>query len=125
MSKQMIHTDQAPKAIGAYSQAIRHGQTLYFSGQIGFNPQTMELVEGFEAQTRQVFANIEAILKAADLQLEHIVKLTVLLSDLSYFDTVNKVMEELFSQPYPARAAYAVKALPKGADIEIEGIAAY
>lgn len=125
MSQQVIHTDKAPQAIGAYSQAVRHGQTLYLSGQIPLDPATMELVEGFEAQTRQAFANMQAVLEAAGLGFDNVLKLTVLLDDLANFDTVNKVMAELFNEPYPARAAYAVKALPKGCAIEIEGIAGY
>ncbi len=125
MSHQIIHTEHAPAAIGPYSQAVRHQDTLYFSGQIPLDPKTMELVEGFEAQTRQVFANIEAILTEAGLNFSNVIKLTVLLSDMANFAIVNKVMSELFKAPYPARAAFAVKALPKDADIEVEGIAAY
>ncbi|ASP38687.1 reactive intermediate/imine deaminase [Bacterioplanes sanyensis] len=123
--KDVIHTDQAPAAIGPYSQAVRVGNTVYISGQIPLNPKTMEMVtESFEAQAEQVVKNLRAICEAAGGDLNNLVKLTVLLSDMSHFATVNSVMEKYFQAPYPARAAFAVKTLPKDADVEIEGIMA-
>lgn len=123
MSKTIISTEKAPAAIGTYSQAVKAGNTVYFSGQIPLNPETMEMVtESFAAQTIQVFENLKAVANAAGGSLNDFVKITVLLSDLKYFAEVNELMAEYFEAPYPARAAYAVKALPKGADIEIEAI---
>jgi len=121
--KTIIATDKAPAAIGTYSQAVKAGDTVYFSGQIPLNPQTMEMVtESFEAQAVQVFENLKAVAEAAGGSLAEFVKVTVLLSDLKYFAEVNEVMARYFSAPYPARAAFAVKALPKDADIEIEAV---
>src|SRR5690554_573906 len=118
--KTIIATDNAPAAIGTYSQAVKAGDTVYISGQIPLNPQTMEMVtESFEAQAVQVFENLKAVAEAAGGSLADFVKITVLLSDLKYFAEVNKVMARYFSAPYPARATFAVKALPKDADIEI------
>jgi reactive intermediate/imine deaminase len=123
--KNTIHTDQAPAAIGPYSQAVRVDNTVYISGQIPLNPSTMEMVtESFEAQAEQVMKNLKAICEAAGGDLNNLVKLTVLLSDMSYFAQVNAVMEKYFQAPYPARAAFAVKTLPKDADVEIDGIMA-
>lgn len=121
--KTIIATDKAPAAIGTYSQAVKAGDTVYISGQIPLNPQTMELVnDSFEAQAVQVFENLKAIAEEAGGSLAQLVKVTVLLSDLKYFAQVNEVMARYFSEPYPARAAFAVKALPKDADVEIEAI---
>ncbi len=120
--KTPIHTDKAPQAIGTYSQAIRAGNTIYVSGQVPFNPETMELVKDFEQQVHQVFKNLRAIANAAGADLNDFVKLNVYMTDLSHFATVNKVMGEYISEPYPARAAVEVKGLPRGADVEIEGI---
>ena len=121
--KTIIATANAPAAIGTYSQAVKVGNTVYISGQIPLNPQTMEMVsESFEAQAVQVFNNLKAVAEAAGGSLNDFVKITVLLSDLKYFGEVNSIMATFFDEPYPARAAYAVKALPKDADIEIEAI---
>jgi len=121
--KTIIATANAPAAIGTYSQAVKVGNTVYISGQIPLNPQTMEMVsESFEAQAVQVFNNLKAVAEAAGGSLNDFVKITVLLSDLKYFAEVNSIMATFFDEPYPARAAYAVKALPKDADIEIEAI---
>ncbi|MBY4677693.1 RidA family protein [Marinobacterium arenosum] len=123
MNRSIINTDKAPSAIGTYSQAVKVGQTVYISGQIPLNPETMEVVDGgFEAQAVQVFENLKAIAEAAGGSLNDFVKVTILLSDLENFATVNEVMARYFAEPYPARAAYAVKQLPKAVDIEIEAI---
>lgn len=122
MSKQVIHTDLAPAAIGTYSQAIAVNNTVYLSGQIGLNPNTMELVEGIEAQIRQVFDNVKAVCEASGGSLSHIAKLNIFLTDLSHFQLVNEIMGEYFAQPYPARAALGVASLPKGALVEMDGI---
>ncbi|MCY0963826.1 Rid family detoxifying hydrolase [Parathalassolituus penaei] len=125
MSKVIISTEKAPAAIGTYSQAVKVGNTVYLSGQIPLNPETMEMViDSFEAQAVQVFENLKAVAEAAGGSLSDCVKLTVLLSDMSFFPQVNEIMSRYFSAPYPARAAYAVKALPKAADIEVEAIMA-
>lgn len=122
-NRSIISTDKAPAAIGTYSQAVRVGQTVYLSGQIPLDPATMELVtNSFEAQAVRVFENLKAVAEAAGGSLADFAKVTILLSDLEYFAQVNEVMARYFSEPYPARAAYAVKALPKGADIEVEAI---
>jgi len=120
--KKKIETDEAPKAIGTYSQAIEVGNTIYLSGQIPLDPKTMELVEGNENQIRQVFKNIQAVCESSEVSLNEIVKLNVYLSDLSVFSLVNEVMKELFSEPYPARAAIQVAKLPLDSLIEVEGI---
>jgi reactive intermediate/imine deaminase len=123
MSKETFHTDAAPAAIGTYSQAVRTGNLVFISGQIPFVPETMEVVEGdFAARARQVFANLQAIAKAAGGSLDGAVKLTIFLTDLDNFATVNEVMAEFCSKPYPARAAVEVAALPKGVDIEADAI---
>ncbi|QEQ96224.1 RidA family protein [Neptunomonas concharum] len=123
MNRSIISTEKAPAAIGTYSQAVKVGNTVYMSGQIPLVPETMEMVtESFEAQAVQVFENLKAVAEAAGGSLADMVKLTILLSDLANFATVNEVMARYFSEPYPARAAFAVKALPKDADIEIEAI---
>ncbi|WP_415883854.1 Rid family detoxifying hydrolase [Neptuniibacter sp. QD72_48] len=123
MQKVTVSTDKAPAAIGTYSQAVKAGNTVYISGQIPLNPATMEMVtESFESQAVQVFENLKAVAEAAGGNLNDFVKITVLLSDLEYFAQVNEIMAKYFEAPYPARAAYAVKALPKDADIEIEAV---
>lgn len=122
-NRSIISTDQAPAAIGTYSQAVRVGNTVYLSGQIPLDPATMEMVtDSFEAQAVRVFENLKAVAEAAGGSLADFAKVTILLSDLEYFAQVNEVMARYFSEPYPARAAYAVKALPKAADIEVEAI---
>ena len=120
--KKKIETEKAPNAIGPYSQAIESGNMIYLSGQIPLNPETMELVEGEENQIRQVFSNISAICEEVECTLNDIVKLNVSLQDLSMFSLVNKVMSELFSEPYPARAALQVARLPLDSLIEVEAI---
>lgn len=123
MSKEAIHSDHAPAAIGTYSQAIRSGNIVFLSGQIPLNPQTMELVDGdFEARARQVFENLKAVAEAAGGDLNQVVKLTIFLTDLDNFAAVNNVMEDYFDPPYPARAAIGVASLPKGADVEADAI---
>ncbi|WP_144954947.1 MULTISPECIES: RidA family protein [Pseudomonas] len=122
MSKQVIHTDKAPAAIGTYSQAIRVGDTVYLSGQIPLNPTSMELVDGFEAQVVQVFENLKSVAEAAGGSLADIVKLNIFLIDLAHFATVNEIMGRYFQQPYPARAAIGVAALPKGSQVEMDGV---
>jgi 2-iminobutanoate/2-iminopropanoate deaminase len=122
MSKQAIQTPSAPAAIGPYSQAIRAGNTVYLSGQIGLDPASGNLREGTEAQARQVLANLRAVAEAAGGSLDDIVKLTLLLADMGDFAKVNEIMAATFSQPYPARATYQVAALPRGARVEIEAV---
>lgn len=123
MTKQIIHTDNAPKAIGTYSQAVKVGNTVYLSGQIPLVPETMELVGGdMKAQIRRVFDNLEAVAIAAGGTLADVVKLNVFLPDLSHFPLVNEVMAEYFQQPYPARAAVGVAALPKGSAVEMDAV---
>lgn len=122
-NKTIISTDKAPAAIGPYSQAVKAGNTVYLSGQIPLDPVTMEMVtESFEAQAVRVFENLKAVAEASGGSLADCVKLTILLSDLANFAQVNEIMQRYFTQPYPARAAYAVKALPKDADIEVEAV---
>src|SRR5215472_383272 len=124
MPLQPIESPAAPAAIGPYSQAIRAGNTVYLSGQIGLDPATGNLRDGIEAQSRQVFANLKAVAEAAGGSLDQIVKLTVLLADLADFAKVNEIMAAQFRQPYPARATYQVAALPRGARIEVEAVLA-
>ena len=119
----IIETDNAPKAIGTYSQAVKVNGFLFISGQIPLDPSTMELVEGIENQINQVFENINQTLKADGMDFSNVVKLSVLLEDLSHFEKVNEIMASIFSKPYPARAAYEVSKLPKGSSVEIETIA--
>ena len=119
----IIETENAPKAIGTYSQAVKVNGFLFISGQIPLDPSTMELVEGIENQINQVFENINQILKADGMDFSNVVKLSVLLEDLSHFEKVNEIMSSIFSKPYPARAAYEVSKLPKGSSVEIETIA--
>ncbi|GAB3296673.1 RidA family protein [Pseudidiomarina andamanensis] len=123
MSKVIISTEKAPAAIGTYSQAVKIGTTVYLSGQIPLVPETMEFVsEEFRAQAVQVFKNLSAVCEAAGGELQDMVKVQIYLTDLGNFPIVNEVMAEFFAQPYPARAAIGVKALPKGAQIEIDGV---
>ena len=122
MSRSVINTDNAPAAIGTYSQAIKAGNTVYMSGQIPLDPKSMELVEGFETQTVQVFENLKAVAEAAGGSFKDIVKLNIFLTDLGNFATVNEVMSRYFQQPYPARAAIGISALPKGAQVEMDAI---
>ncbi len=125
MSKKTIHTDGAPAAIGTYSQAVAAGGLVFLSGQIPLVPETMDIVEGdFETRARQVFTNLEAVANAAGGSLNDIVKVTIFLTDLDNFSTVNAVMEDFFDAPYPARAAVGVASLPKGVDVEADAILA-
>jgi reactive intermediate/imine deaminase len=121
--KQIIHTDKAPKPVGAYSQAVKAGSTVYFSGQIPSVPETGEMVAGgIAAQIRQVFSNIQAVAEAAGGKLSDIVKLNIYMIDLTHFPLVNSTMAEFFKEPYPARATVAVSALPKNSEVEIEAV---
>lgn len=123
MLKKIIHTDNAPKAIGTYSQAVRVGDTVYLSGQIPLVPHTMELVQGdMSAQIRRVFDNLQAVAEAASGSLADVVKLNVFLTDLSHFPLVNQIMADYFQEPYPARAAIGVAALPRGAAVEMDAV---
>ncbi|SRR5690606_7056859 len=124
MSKAIINTDKAPQAIGTYSQAVRvaGGETIYLSGQIGLDPASMEMVQGIDAQIEQVIANLKAVIAASGGDLSDVVKLNVYLTDLSNFSKVNEIMGQHFSQPYPARAAIGVAALPRGALVEIDAV---
>jgi reactive intermediate/imine deaminase len=125
LNKTPIHTDSAPAAIGTYSQAIQSGNLVFMSGQIPLDPSTMEIVDGdFEARARRVFESLKAVSEAAGGSLNQIVKLTIYLTDLDNFATVNSVMTEYFDKPFPARAALGVKSLPKGVDVEAEAILA-
>lgn len=122
-NKAVIHTDKAPAAIGTYSQAIKAGDTVYLSGQIPLDPATMALVKGGIAeQTEQVFRNLAAVCEAAGGELQDMVKLNIYLTDLGHFSTVNEVMARHFHQPYPARAAIGISALPRGAMVEMDGV---
>lgn len=122
MSKTIISTENAPAAIGTYSQAVRVENTVYLSGQIPLNPSTMEMVEGFEQQTVQVFENLKAVAEAAGGSLSDIVKLNIFLTDLDNFGTLNKVMGRYFSAPYPARAAVGVASLPRNSCVEMDAV---
>lgn len=123
MSREIIQTDRAPRAIGTYSQAVRSGNTVYLSGQIPLLPESMELVEGdMEAQIRRVFDNLSAVAEAAGGSLADVVKLNVFLPDLGHFALVNEVMAGYFQPPYPARAAVGVAALPRGAQVEMDAV---
>jgi len=125
MTKQTIHTDSAPAALGTYSQAIKVGQFVFMSGQVPLVPATMEVVEGdFAARARQVFENLKAVAEEAGGSLNDAVKITIFLTDLGNFATVNEVMAEYCDKPYPARAAVQVSSLPKGVDIEADAILA-
>ena len=122
MSKTAISTATAPSAIGTYSQAVRCGATIYVSGQIGLDPETMQLVEGIDAQVRRVFDNLKAVAEAAGASLADAVKLTIYLTDLAHFAKVNEIMADYFKQPYPARAAVGVASLPRAALVEADAI---
>lgn len=123
MTREIVRTDKAPQAIGTYSQAVKVDSTVYLSGQIPLVPETMDLVTGgIEAQIRQVFANLQAVTHAAGGNFQDLVKLNVFLTDLGDFPVVNQVMAEYFSEPYPARAAIGVAALPKGAGVEMDAV---
>ena len=123
MPREMINTDQAPAAIGTYSQAVKVGNTVYLSGQIPLDPATMQLVEGgMEAQIRRVFDNLAAVARASGGSLADTVKLNVFLTDLGHFALVNQIMAEYFQEPYPARAAIGVAALPRGAQVEMDAV---
>ncbi len=123
MSRTIIHTDKAPQAIGTYSQAVRCGNTVYMSGQIPLDPASMQLVEGdMGAQIRRVFDNLAAVAEAAGGSLSNVAKLNVFLPDLGHFALVNEIMAEYFQQPYPARAAVGVAALPKDAQVEMDAV---
>ncbi|MBK9116716.1 MAG: RidA family protein [Betaproteobacteria bacterium] len=122
MSKDVIHSPDAPAAIGPYSQAIRAGNTVYLSGQIGLDPATGQMVDGLEAQAHRVFANLRAVATAAGGSLDDFVKVSILMADLAGFAKVNEIMAGYFRQPYPARATYQVAALPRGGLIEVEAV---
>ena len=123
MAKQIIHTDEAPAAIGTYSQAVRCGNTVYLSGQIPLDPASMELRnDSIETEIHQVFKNLSAVAQASGGDLSNIAKLNIFLTDLAHFATVNQIMSEYFSEPYPARAAVGVASLPKGARVEADAI---
>lgn len=122
MTKKIIQTTEAPAAIGTYSQAVQVGQTVYLSGQIGLDPASMQMVEGIDAQIHRVFQNLAAVAAAAGGSLADVVKLNIFLTDLTHFPMVNEIMAGYFSQPYPARAAVGVAALPRGALVEADGV---
>jgi len=122
MGKTIISTAKAPAAIGTYSQAVRVGDTVYLSGQIGLDPQSMQLLEGIDAQIVRVFENLQAVAEAAGGSLADLVKLNVYLTDLAHFAKVNEVMARFCAEPYPARAAVGVKELPRGALVEADGV---
>jgi reactive intermediate/imine deaminase len=122
MQKQIIQTTDAPQAIGTYSQAVKVGNTVYVSGQIGLDPVTMQMAEGIEAQVQRVFRNLQAVAVAAGGSLADVVKLNVFLTDLGNFALVNAIMAEYFSEPYPARAAVGVAALPRAALVEVDAV---
>lgn len=122
MTREIIRTEQAPAPIGAYSQAVKVGDTVYLSGQIPLDPATMELAAGIEAQIRRVFDNLGAVAEATGGDLANVVKLTVFLTDLSHFPLVNQIMAEYFQEPYPARAVIGVAALPRGAAVEMDAV---
>ncbi|BCB28104.1 reactive intermediate/imine deaminase [Sulfurimicrobium lacus] len=122
MSKQVLSTANAPAAIGTYSQGIRVGDTVYLSGQIGLDPQSMQMAEGIDAQINQVFLNLGAVANVAGAGLVATVKLNVYLTDLGHFAKVNEIMARYFEQPYPARAAVGVKELPRGALVEMDAV---
>lgn len=121
-NKTIIQTNGAPAAIGTYSQAVKVGNTVYLSGQIGLDPQSMQLVDGIEAQVHRVFQNLQAVCEAAGGSLADIVKINIFLTDLSHFALVNTIMAEYFGQPYPARAAVGVASLPRNALAEADAV---
>ncbi|MDP2152342.1 MAG: RidA family protein [Methylotenera sp.] len=121
-TKQIIQTQGAPAAIGTYSQAVKVGNTVYMSGQIGLDPETMQMVDSIEAQIHRVFQNLKAVAEAAGCSLADVVKLNIFLTDLTHFALVNTIMAEYFSQPYPARAAVGVASLPRAALVEADAV---
>ena len=122
MTRSIVSTTSAPAAIGTYSQAVRAGDTVYLSGQIGLDPVTMAMADGFEAQTVRVFDNLKAVAEAAGGSLADVVKLNLYLTDLANFAKVNEIMARYFSDPYPARAAVGVRELPRGALVEADAV---
>lgn len=122
MTRTVIHSEQAPAAIGTYSQAIKIDNVVYLSGQIGLDPYSMEMVDGIEAQIRRVFDNLKAVCEAAGGSLADIAKLNIFLTDLGNFQLVNQIMGEYFSHPYPARAALGINTLPRAALVEMDGV---
>ena len=122
MTRTVIHSEQAPAAIGTYSQAIKIDHVVYLSGQIGLDPYSMEMVDGIEPQIRRVFDNLKAVCEAAGGSLADIAKLNIFLTDLSNFQLVNQIMGEYFTQPYPARAALGINSLPRNALVEMDGV---
>ena len=122
MTRKIIHTDAAPKAIGTYSQAVRVGDAVYFAGQIGLDPENMQMVDGIDAQIRRVFDNLKAVAEAAGGTLNDVVRFTVYLTDLGHFAKVNEIMATYLIEPYPARAAVGVASLPRGALVEVDAI---
>lgn len=123
MSKETIHSDQAPAAIGPYSQAVRHGKLVFLSGQIPLDPETMELVGGgMDAQIRRVLDSLQSVCTAAGGSLQQVLKINVYLTDLAHFPVVNSIMNEYFDAPFPARAAVGVANLPRGAEVEMEAV---
>lgn len=122
MSKQVIKTNDAPQAIGTYSQAVKAGNTVYLSGQIGLDPASMQMVEGIEQQIHRVFKNLQAVALASGGTLADVVKLNVFLTDLGHFAKVNEIMAQYFQEPYPARAAVGVASLPRGALVEADAV---
>lgn len=122
MSRSIVSTPSAPAAIGPYSQAVKAGNTVYLSGQIGLDPATMTLVEGFEAQTLRVFENLKAVAEAAGGSLADAVRVTIYLTDLGNFGVVNELMTRYFAAPYPARATVGVASLPRGAQVEVDAV---
>ena len=122
MTRKIIHTDNAPKAIGTYSQAVQVGNTVYFAGQIGLDPKTMQMVDGIDAQIHRVFDNLSAVATASGGTLNDVVRFTVYLTDLKHFAKVNEIMATCLKEPYPARAAVGVASLPRDALVEIDAI---
>ena len=122
MNRAVIQTNKAPAAIGTYSQAVKVGNTVYLSGQIGLDPASMQLVDGIDAQIVQVFENLKAVIEESGATLQDIAKLNIFLTDLGHFGLVNEMMARYFTQPYPARAAIGVASLPRGALVEMDGI---
>ncbi len=123
MNRSMISTEEAPAAIGPYSQAVRYGNLVFLSGQIPLDPRTMDLVTGgFENQVRQVFENLRAVCTAAGADFDQLLKLNIILTDMEQFPVVNRIMESYFTAPYPARAAIGVASLPRGAEVEMEAV---
>jgi reactive intermediate/imine deaminase len=123
MSRDIVHTGKAPSAIGTYTQAVKHGNLVFLSGQIPLDPDTMELVAGdFETRARRVFDNLKAVAEAAGGSMDQVLKVNIYLTDLANFATVNAVMADYFDEPYPARAAVGVASLPKGTDVEAEAV---